>query len=37
VRHLDDKFLLAPLEHALRAMSWGLVTLATGLALARLT
>ena len=37
VRHLDDKFLLVPLERALRAMSWGLVTLATGLALARLT
>jgi hypothetical protein len=37
VRHLDDRFLLAPLERALRAMSWGLVTLATGLALARLT
>jgi hypothetical protein len=37
IRHLDDRFLLAPLEHALRAMSWGLVTLATGLALARLT
>jgi hypothetical protein len=37
VRHLDDKFLLAPLERALRAMSWGLVTLAAGLAVARLT
>jgi hypothetical protein len=37
VRPLDDAFLLAPLERALRAMSWGLVTVATGLALARLT
>jgi len=37
VRPLDDKFLLVPLERALRAMSWGLVTVATGLALARLT
>ncbi|HEY5026193.1 MAG TPA: hypothetical protein VII76_14555 [Acidimicrobiales bacterium] len=37
VRHLDDTFLLAPLERALRALSWGLVTLAAGLALARLT
>jgi hypothetical protein len=37
VRRLDDRLLLAPLERALRAMSWGLVTLATGLALARLT
>jgi hypothetical protein len=37
VRHLDDKFLLAPLERALRAMSWGLVTLAAGLAVGRLT
>ena len=37
LRHLDDRFLLAPLERALRAMSWGVVTVATGLALARLT
>jgi hypothetical protein len=37
VRHLDDRFILAPLERALRAMSWGLVTLAAGLAVARLT
>jgi hypothetical protein len=37
VRAIDDRFLLVPLERALRAMSWGLVTLATGLALARLT
>ncbi len=37
VRHLDDTFLLAPLERALRAMSWGLVTVAAGLAVARLT
>jgi len=37
LRHLDDRFLLAPLERALRAMSWGLVTVAAGLAVARLT
>jgi hypothetical protein len=37
VRHLDDRFILVPLERALRAMSWGLVTLAAGLAVARLT
>jgi hypothetical protein len=37
VRLIDDQFLLAPLERALRAMSWGLVTLAAGLAVARLT
>ena len=37
VRHLDDSFLLAPLERALRAMSWGLVTVAAGIAVARLT
>ena len=37
VRLIDDRFLLAPLERALRAMSWGLVTLAAGLAVARLT
>ncbi len=37
VRRLDERFLLAPLERALRAMSWGMVTLAAGLALARLT
>jgi hypothetical protein len=34
---LDQAALLAPLEGALRAMSWGLVLLAAGLALARLT
>jgi hypothetical protein len=34
---LDQVALLAPLEGALRAMSWGLVLLAAGLALARLT
>jgi hypothetical protein len=33
---LDQVALLAPLEGALRAMSWGLVLLAAGLALARL-
>jgi hypothetical protein len=37
VRLIDDRFLLAPLERALRAMSWGLVTLAAGLAVSRLT
>jgi len=37
VRRLDTAALLAPLERALRAMSWGVVTLATALALARLT
>ena len=37
VRRLDERFLLAPLEGALRAMSWGLVTVAAGLAVARLT
>jgi hypothetical protein len=34
---VDQVALLAPLEGALRAMSWGLVLLAAGLALARLT
>ena len=34
---LDQAALLAPLEGALRAMSWGLVLFAAGLALARLT
>lgn len=33
---LDRATLLAPLEGALRAMSWGMVALATGLAIARL-
>jgi hypothetical protein len=33
---LDQRALLAPLEGALRAMSWGLVLFAAGLALARL-
>jgi hypothetical protein len=37
VRHLDERFLLAPLERALRAMSWGLVTVAAAVAVARLT
>lgn len=35
-RALDDATLRAPLEAALRAMSWGLIALAAGLALARL-
>jgi hypothetical protein len=34
---LDERALLAPLETALRAMSWGMVALATALAVARLT
>jgi hypothetical protein len=34
---LDQAALLAPLEGALRAMSWGLVLFAAGLAVARLT
>ena len=34
---VDQVALLAPLEGALRAMSWGLVLFAAGLALARLT
>jgi hypothetical protein len=33
---LDDRTLLAPLETALHAMSWGVVLLAAGLAIARL-
>jgi hypothetical protein len=33
---LDERTLLAPLERALRAMSWGLVLLAASLAVARL-
>jgi hypothetical protein len=37
VRQLDERFLLVPLERALRAMSWGLVTVAAALAVARLT
>jgi len=36
-RQLDERFLLAPLERALRAMSWGMVTLAAAVAVARLT
>jgi hypothetical protein len=35
-RSLDAGTLLAPLERALRAMSWGVVTLATAVAVARL-
>jgi hypothetical protein len=34
---IDDMVLLRPLEAALRAMSWGMVALATALAVARLT
>jgi len=36
IKRLDEAVLLAPLEHALRAMSWGLIALAAGLAVARL-
>lgn len=36
VRPLDDRVLLAPLEQALRALSWSMVALAGALALARL-
>ena len=36
VLELDRARLLAPLEHALRAMSWGMVLLAAALAVARL-
>ncbi len=36
-RSLDRPALLAPLERALRALSWAVVTLAAGLAVARLT
>jgi hypothetical protein len=35
-RPLDEAALRAPLEHALQAMSWGLIALAAGLAVARL-
>jgi len=35
-RPLDESVLRAPLEQALRAMSWGLIALAAGLAVARL-
>lgn len=34
---IDERLLLAPLERALRAMSWAVVVLAAGLAVARLT
>lgn len=36
VQPLDDRTLLAPLERALHAMSWGLVALAAALAVSRL-
>jgi len=36
-RSLDRPALLAPLERALRALSWAVVALAAGLAVARLT
>ena len=35
-RPLDETVLRVPLERALRAMSWGLIALAAGLAVARL-
>jgi len=34
---VDDRFVLRPLERALRSLSWGMVFLATGLAIARLS
>jgi hypothetical protein len=37
VRSIDDRTLLAPLEQALRALSWSMVALAVALAVARLT
>ena len=37
VVELDERTLLAPLETALRTMSWGMVALAAALAVARLT
>jgi hypothetical protein len=37
VRPLDDRVMLAPLEQALRALSWSMVALAGALAVARLT
>jgi hypothetical protein len=36
IRPVDESVLLAPLEQALRAMSWGLIALAASLAIARL-
>ena len=36
VKRIDERMLRRPLEHALRAMSWGVVALAAGLAVARL-
>jgi len=36
VRTLDEQVLLAPLEQALRALSWGMVSLATALVVKRL-
>jgi hypothetical protein len=37
VTRIEERTLLAPLEHALRAMSWGMVLFAAALAVARLT
>jgi hypothetical protein len=37
VTAIDQALLLAPLEQALRAMSWAIVLLAAALAVARLT
>ena len=34
---ISPESVLAPLEGALRAMSWGMILLAAGLAIARLT
>jgi hypothetical protein len=37
VRPVNEQTLLAPLERALRSLSWGIVALAVALAIARLT
>ena len=37
IQEIDQRTLLAPLERALRSMSWGIVALAAALAIARLT
>jgi hypothetical protein len=36
VQPLDESVLRVPLEQALRAMSWGMIALAAGLAVSRL-
>jgi hypothetical protein len=37
VQPIGDRTLLAPLEHALRALSWAMVALAAALVVARLS